>query len=488
MTKRFYAILISSFALNLFSQTVSHTPTSDASVFSFYYGPSLEKEFTAGVSLHVFQSLNTTFPYGHNDYGLWQGRLYNADIHVDAGYKKGSLRLFLNPAIYFSQNGDFSILPPSSWSGSLYGYFESGIDAPQRFGSDAFFDISPRNSVIRYLGDHWTVSVGSEKNRLGPGRYSQLLSGTSSDGFYRADGGFYNLNLLSAEWEFLYWFGGLRASEYMNYGADSFFSDTLCGFYLGIEPDWFPGFSIGISKTSQTAVESFSALSVLGAINFSFLDFSDFGKDVNDGKMNLMLRWKSESDNVQIYSEIMKEDYHPSIRELFLLPEHTTAFNVGFSYVLPWKNKWRMDFEYTELGWSIDYEYNGLTWGGGFYRHSKTKLGHTNEGQMLGSWTGSNSNMQIIRFERDGDEWQLGVFFERLRLDNTFVFTDPEKDIHDNKLRLTVPCILTLGCDYTGSYRNIEFAAEVSLNYYLNYLRIRDNDKPNLHLEFCMKY
>ena len=90
----------------------------------------------------LFNSVNTTSPYGQNDGALWQGRGYNAKLSGGVRLEGYGFELTFLPELCFSQNAEFEYIK-SSYTGENfkskaedYGYYGLAcIDAPQRFGN-----------------------------------------------------------------------------------------------------------------------------------------------------------------------------------------------------------------------------------------------------------------------------------------------------------------------------------------------------------------
>ena len=125
-----------------------------------------------------FNSYNTAAPYGQNDGALWQGKGYNTSLTAGARLEAYGLELTFKPQLSYSQNKDFDLMP--SVVSSPYGYYQSGIDAPQRFGDSSFWTYDWGDTEIRYTWHSLTVGAGFQSPWLGPAWLNPMLGSNNA--------------------------------------------------------------------------------------------------------------------------------------------------------------------------------------------------------------------------------------------------------------------------------------------------------------------
>jgi hypothetical protein len=436
-------------------------------------------------TLDWFQSYNMNSPHGANDGGLWQGKGYNSALSGGVTFNSTYLDITFYPELYFSQNLEFDIQPASSWSGSEYGYPYSGIDNPQRFGDESFSSFSWGQSQIRFNYENWTLGFGTENFWIGPAEHISIIQSNNADGYPHIDVG---LNKTATPWgdmEFRLWWGALKSSSYL----DSIESDAYLDYLGGVTFSWdlifIPGLTLGFHKTTQSELDDLTFYSFIAPIDLGILqEFDggvDGGNDGTDGRASVTWSWVFPSAGFEFYGEFAMEDYIVSLVYLQRRPEHATGFVLGMRQNIPIKSHkdryFLLNAEFSSLVWSLDYYVNSVGYGGGFYRHTLTNLGYTNEGQVLGASYGSGGNAQYLSLDYYAPFGMLGVYMNRTKWDNTAMYSP--SNINNTNSDWDVPVQMAYGCK--TSYfltRNWSLGADLAFIYDIN-LAMEDGNVYN---------
>ncbi len=379
----------------------------------------------------LFQSFNLQTPHGMNDEGLWQGRGYNLALKGGVSFKSPYLDIVLYPEFYFSQNREFDIMTASSWSGSEYGYPYSGIDTPQRFGNGPYVYGGWGQSQIRVKYKNWNLGFGTQNVWIGPASHSAILWSNNASGFPHIDIGLDRSQTKIGDFEFHMWWGWLKSSPFYKRSDANAYKDFITGITLSYAPSFIPGFTLGLHKTSQVALDNFDAYALIASLDPGVL--RDYGTgsnepDAADGRASITWSWLLPSAGFEFYGEWLMEDFADNLEAFVMTPEHAAAYTLGIKQRIMLKGASRnflfLNCEISSLNWSLDYYINSIGWGGGFFRHYRTHLGYANKGQGLGSGVGTGGEFQHIEVDYYGPFGMAGVYVTRHRLDSSRLYLE----------------------------------------------------------------
>lgn len=365
---------------------------------------------------------NNNYPIGQNDGALWQGRGVNSMISAGVYLSYGPLKASIRPNFIYSANQDFTL---SRWPApegiSKYGYEFSVIDYPQRFGDQSITKIDPGQSWIRGDYREFSAGISTAVMKLGPSIYNPIMLSENAPGFFHF---FIETNepvetrIGNIEGK-IFW-GSLKESGYFdqNKSNDHRF---INGLILAYSPDFIKGLNIGISRifVKPTSDPSLS-------FGDYFLALAPMQKgdveEINRLQMvSLFSRWKIPDYGFEFYTELARNTTANNFRDLFLQPEYSRAYTLGFlkRFRLNSEHWLALNYEMTQIERPRSIEFRPSE---PFYRSSAVVQGYTHRGQILGAGIGPGSNSQKVHLKY---YWKYGMFgasFNRIVHDNTRLY------------------------------------------------------------------
>lgn len=445
--------------------------------------------------IQVFQSYNLNSPHGINDSGLWQGKGYNMALSGGVSFKSPYVEFTFFPELYFSQNLSYDIQPANSWSGSPYGYPYSGIDNPQRFGDESFWDFGWGQTQVRFNYNDWTVGFGTENFWIGPASKYAIIQTNNAEGYPHIDLGLNKTETALGDLEFRMWWGWLKSSSFYERAESDAYLDYLGGVSFSWDMSFIPGLTMGIHKTTQVDLDEFTFYHIIAPIDpgliSSFKGGEDMGQDGSDGRASVTWSWMAPSIGFEFYGEFALEDYIPSLIHLLRRPDHAAGFVLGVNQNIPIKNHkdkyFVLNAEFASLVWSRDYYLNGIGWGGGFYRHNLTNVGYTNEGQVLGSGFGSGGNGQYIGLDYYAPFGMAGIYLDRKKWDDTAMYS--AENINDISPDWDVPVQLAIGVkSHYLINKKWSIGGDLAYVYDVNLAMINSNTYMGLYAGLSLNY
>jgi len=394
----------------------------------------------------LFMSGNTAAPYGQNDGVLWQGRGFNALFKGGVRLEGCGLELTLLPHFAFSQNAEFDYTPPSyhgenyTDKAEKYGYYGVyGIDAPQRFGDEPFFDWDFGDSEIRYTWKTLTVGFGTQAIWLGPAQLNPIIHSNNAASYPKLDIGLRRqsitiprLNWYIGDIEFRAWWGYLSESDYFD-NDDSNNHNLITGVAIAYSfPSFLKGLTIGINRIMLSKWDDMNYGAVFTLL-WPFMDYTQgFGEDENDQRASVIIDYLLPLAGINIYFEWGRNDFSPNMDFVIRYPFHTTVYTFGVKKTVPVKNtlKGEILLEITNLECSQDYD-RVIPWYATFYAHHIITQGHTNRGQWLGAGIGTGGNSQYLGFKLYFPKGYGNLFIQRRNpdLDYTWYMDRSEVNI-----------------------------------------------------------
>ena len=375
--------------------------------------------------------VNTTFPYGHNDGALWAGR--GVTLAADGGFRvhRGPLSFTVDPIAFVAQNAAFRLMPTGDTGVSRYRdpVYGTEIDLPQRFGNNAYSVLDPGQSTLRMDVGGVTLGLSTANQYWGPAREYPIILGNNAAGFPHLFFGTarpLDLSVLRISARLIW--GRLSQSAYSpETGARGL--RYAPGAVAVLDSRHIPGLEIGASRFAHVYWPG-SRLTLRDFL-YSFASHSraHFTEKEQDNQIaSIFFRWAPPRTGFEVYAEYGRDDFWLDRRELVQEPDHLGGYTIGFAKV--WGSGTTLHVvraELQDLQPSLLAQARGVV---PFYIHStNVRQGHTERGQLLGSYAGFGGGGGIAAFETyyPGGRWtiswtrilqrQRGAFFPDSILD-----------------------------------------------------------------------
>jgi Capsule assembly protein Wzi len=356
---------------------------------------------------------NSKYPVDRANGAMRGGKGLSAGLEVGATIRWGPVTAKAAPFIGYETNGDFAIFDSTFSNRSRFANpWISGIDWPQRFGEESTEILDAGETFLR--ADFGPVGFGVSHEILvwGGARRYPILLGDAAPGFTHVFLGLnrpvdlkigsFDLQLVSAT---------LTESDFFNDDpADD--DRRFSGLFAAFQPGGVEGLTLGVGATLDTDSDgNQSALDLLS----NPLQFGD-NPDGN-AIYSFFFRWILPLSGFELYAEWARDDATRDIEDFVGEIDHSSAWTAGFQNTN--ESAWglvRVGFEMTDLKarQTTVNSRSGLR----FYTHGKVTQGHTNDGQLLGSWTGPGSDAQYLQVDLFRTSTRYGAFVERVRRDD----------------------------------------------------------------------
>ena len=391
-------------------------------------------ERQSGIFLPELQLVhNSALPWSMNDGDLWAGR--GLSMRLAGGFysKLGRLQIVLAPELTHEANTFFELhipeierpdIPPdrSPWAFPWYVNGPYSVDMPTRFGDKARGRLSLGQSSILVSFSKFQFGFANENEWWGPGIGNALVLSNNAPGFAH-----YLLRTASplktrvGELDIRWIVGGLTESSFFDTTTtNNLRSITAAAATLRLNRP--RGLTVGAARSVwQTATG-------WGQIPFRWLEvFHPVGRHyrpVHDSTLypggreqlySLFGRWVMPESGFELYGEWGRTEMPASLRDLFVAPNHTQGYTIGFQWRRPGlsgSDYWRLQAENTSIEQSPTFRDRPL----GVWYTSRTVIqGYTNRGQSLGAAVGPGSSGQNVQIDYMRPAWSLGMKLGRIR-------------------------------------------------------------------------
>jgi hypothetical protein len=362
------------------------------------------------------QQYTSHHPYGWNDGAMIRAKGYQTMVSAGVYAKYKILSIQIRPEFVFAENKAFL-------EGPIY---SDGIDLPERYGNRSYNRLLWGQSNVRLNFGPVSLGLSNENLWWGPGIRNSLLMSNSAQGFKHL-----TLNTVrplrtalgSIEGQIIA--GRLEGSGFTASLEDDW--RYLSAIAFTYQPKWVPGLFLGISRSFQTYHENLKGLSDYIPLFRPYQKAKDknqnsAGSDEKDQLTSVYARWLLTKARAEVYFEYGANDNSYDLRDFTMSPEHSRAYIVGMSKLIPFKNREdehiRIGFEITHMEQSIDRLIRNA---GGWYSHFQIREGYTNRGEVLGAGVGPGGNLvsldvswykgikhiglQLERYEHNGDNY-----------------------------------------------------------------------------------
>lgn len=396
--------------------------------------------FTRGIEQSValkiygpewYNSFNTEYADGWYDGALWQGRGYNTSLTGGARLEAYGFEVTFKPQVSFSQNLDFDIM--DSEYGDGYGYFWGTVDAPQRFGDEAFWTFDWGDTEIRYTWHNLTAGFGTQAIWLGPARVNPVLLSNNAATFPKVDFGLRKTSVYVPHFgwhlgqiEARVFTGRLTESDYFD-DDDSNDHNMIHGLSLSYAPSFIPGLTLGANRICLVKWDWENLKYVVPQSENTYVG-DDTGKG-EDQKMSITVDLFFPQVGFEVYGELGIDDYTGSV----IYMGHTYVYTVGARKAIRISKKHNLHgeliFEWNNTEMSQDYQfYSAYSFG----MHYQITQGYTNRGQWLGSGIGYGGVSRYWGFKLYHSKGNIMLFIQHTNYDNNYIYSKAIKTDKDH--------------------------------------------------------
>ena len=458
------------------------------------------------------QQLNTAFPYGFNDGAMIPAKGYQTYLTAGVYAKFGYLSIQLQPEYVYARNNNFGGYSVGKSDDELTSYFafHSFIDAPERFGTNAYNKVFFGQSYIKLTFNPVSIAFSTENLWWGPGMQNSLLLANNAPGFKHLSVktirpvatkiGAFEAEVLGG------WLGNSNFSpllKMVNSTGNNLFSPFknesryLAGLNVNYQPRYLDGLTLGFIRTFMAYskdVKSFGN-------HFPFFikltrESGDQDQYDRDQRISLYLRWLFQKVKTEVYFEYGLNDNAYNFRDFIGSPDHGRSYLFGINKLISLRNKEnehiQINVEVTQLSQTTD---RLIRDAGSFYQHFGIHQGYTHKGQLLGAGFGPGGNFQTLQANWVKGYKKLGFGIERL--EHNMDFYDMFIKDYKGMSRKWVDFAFALQgqWDYKNLILNTKLQAVQSLNYqwYMkdyqpNTFYVPNNDVFNFHGELGISY
>ncbi len=379
---------------------------------------------------------NTTLPFSMNDGALWAGRGLNGRLRAGIRAQWGRWFLILAPELLGSENRPYELADPSTVPPrpldrnplSSPWHLSPSIDAPLRFGYDAFGVLDPGQSTIGARFGRVAAGISSESEWWGPGMRNAIVLSNNAPGVPRL---FVRtarpLRALAGTLEGTWFLGGLSESPFFDNvpGNDR---RSITGGALVWKPHFDDGLTLGLGRTVYATLPTWWDL---GSHVFDVV----WGQGpTREQLVTLFGRWVFPADHFAVHFEWARTEVPRSLRDLLTAPNHSQGYTVGLEWAAPAGRArfLRLQAEVTYLERSPSYRDRPLA---SFYTSATVVQGYTQRGKVIGAAIGQGGSNQWLGLDYFAPRWRVGVFGGRIRWDDDalYTFPTPLTAVADNK-------------------------------------------------------
>lgn len=377
----------------------------------------------AALPVRVRVTHNTAFPYGSNDGAVWAGKGFTTELTAGIVAAFGPVSLVLAPTVFRAENATFPLAETGFEGEGAYRDPRAPrfIDLPQRFGDDPLTRLDPGQSTLRVDWRGFASGVSTANQVWGPASDHPLILGNNAPGFPHFFAGTarpvgIGIGTLHGR---LIW-GRLSESEFSPM-ADDPRTRHFHGSVLLFSPRGVDGLEIGVARGyhrllapgSAGPADFFRPLESLLKIG---LPLTGEGVDVSseDNQIaSVFLRWVFPPAGLELYGEYAREDHSWDLRDLLLEPDQQRAYLLGL------RRSWRrgeggiilLRAEVMNSQISSIYQVRPQA---PFYRHTRTRQGHTHHGQVLGSASAFTGGGSVLALDYFYDRGRTTLSWQRM--------------------------------------------------------------------------
>ena len=429
---------------------------------------------------------NSAYPFGENDGGMWTGKGLTALLEGGGFLRYGPLHLRLAPEVSWSENGHFD-LADNGYSRSAVYWDElhpETIDRPQRFGEEDYVRMGLGSSVLHLALPGISVGLSGAGQQWGPALHYPLLLGKNAGGFFHLFG--------QTDSPLDLWAVRLHARYIVGWPTQSDFSPPLVGegrrFVTGavmsLTPRGFDGLEVGGARFIH-AIPPETGFRIRDAFRlFTGVTETLTGSRNRLGENQLasvFFRWSFPSAGLEIYGEVVKEDYARDLRHIIEEPEDMMGRVFGFQKVWT-RSDGRLAVLRAETVNALVHHserFDRLRLGNSplrLFYNGGVHQGHTHAGQLLSSPTaygGSGWTVGADLYHTHG-RWTVDVF-RALQTEFSTIHSGTEGPGMSD-------VIYALRLEAVQFYNGVEWRASFTPSLNLNRNLVKENDVFNLNI------
>lgn len=369
---------------------------------------------------------HSQFPEDRNEGALTPGRYLTGAVDGGVTIRRGGLTVSLRPTAAWVQNSEFPLAPVEVAGQPEFAYPWKRMDAPQRFGPDAYWQMDPGQSEVRIDVRGVSAKVGTTNLWWGPGRHNAILMSNNAAGIPHAsletsrplDVG---IGRLEAQWLF----GRLQGTEYWDPAREDR-GRYLTGAALAFSPavPGLHGLSLGAARVFYAEMpegglqlgEYFLVFQTPIKASLATPD-NPGGDDGRDQMFSAFARWVLPESGFEVYGEWARNDHSDGALGYFLGLGNTQAYTLGLQKAteLSGRRILVLHGELTQLDNPADTRvYRARPT---YYAHHFVDRGYTQKGQVIGASLGSGGTGQHFGADLYAPWGRASTYFRRMMYD-----------------------------------------------------------------------
>jgi O-antigen/teichoic acid export membrane protein len=368
----------------------------------------------------------SSFPLHWQDGPAWVGRGVSMGVTLGAEARAGPVSLRLAPVLWATENRTFPLMEHSR-SGSLP--FADprqpvNIDFPQRPGDGSVTDMDLGESELRLDLAGLAVGVSTAPIGWGPGEvFSLILSGRGAGFPHAFLGTGRPLDLRVARIQVRGAWGELKQSDHAPWeGIEA--RRLASSLVIAVSPAPLPGLEVGFGRFfhipwREDGPRRADFLRPLEGIlkRDRFVDDDEIGRngpgiETRDNQLaSVWVRWVFPEAGLEFYGDFARNDHPWDFRDLFVEPDQNAAWMLGGAWARDSEDRtWvvRAETANSRINHLGEIRHPQHM----FYRHDRTRQGHTHRGRILGTpaiYGGGGSYVGVDRYAewgRAGARWR----------------------------------------------------------------------------------
>jgi len=429
---------------------------------------------------------NSAYPFGENDGSMWAGRGLTTVVEAGGFLRFGRVHLRLAPEGFWAENGRVDVA--GNGQSTTEAYWDDTrpgeIDRPQRFGEAGYARLGFGSSAIHLTLPGITLGVSGAGQHWGPTLHYPLLLGNNAGGFLHVFGQTGTpINLWAVRVQGRYILGWPSDSDFSPASTDKG-RRLITGAVVALLPRGVDGLELGVARFIH-------ALSPSGSFGKedAFRVFSGVTQNrvLENQLASAFFRWVFPKAGVEIYGEVVKEDFARDLRHIIEEPEDLMGRVFGFQKVWLRSDNRLTSFRGEMVNAQVHHSerFDRLRAYGQIplplYSHSQIRQGHTHVGQLLSSpvaYGGSGWTMGLDLYHPKG-RWTIDLS-RSLQSEFSRIYSGTSgPKISD--------VIYALKVEAVRLYDGVEWATTVTPSFNLNRNLVEENDVFNLALGLSMR-
>lgn len=434
---------------------------------------------------------NSAFPSGANDGPVWAGRGFTGAAGGGFAARWGPVELTVAPTVFWAENRTFELAPTGlSDAGAFRDPREPGnIDLPQRFGDSSLSRIDPGESSLHLYLPGAVLGLSSRAQWYGPAVRHSVMLGNNAGGFPHAFVGTRRpLDLWLVKLHGRFMAGRLEQSDFspITTGESRRLSTAATAV---VTPRGVDGLELGVTSFAHAPWPQ-DGVGIDDLLQPLSLEFGGGRRNPDvegeiDHLVSAFLRWTVPGAGLEVYGELVREDWAPNARFLAMIPEDLGGYLIGLQKVWQHGTGALTAFRGELVNTRWHHSQRGHRARGDrsprprpLYVHSRVRQGHTHRGQLLVSpaaYGGSGVLLGLDRYDAGG-RWSVEL--ERVFLGDWHLVSGQGPD----------NVVYSLAVEAVRFLDDFELSARIRPSWELNRHLVEDRDRFNLNLSLGVRY